>query len=50
MSAKINVEKRNQYQRQYIIKWRKNNKENIKQYDYWRRRSPIGILARAYFD
>ena len=56
-SAKFTVEKR----KQVNAKWKKNNKEKQaeyrkqkkeykKQIDYWRNTSPIGILARAYFD
>ena len=55
--AKRNVEKA----KESNIKYCKNNKEKIKikndnwrknnkDYDYWRRKSPIGILARSYFD
>ena len=64
-NAKLNVEKRKQRQKQTSAKWDKNNKERLKtrykkyqiktkkyrkQYNYWRQTSPIGILARAYFD
>ena len=55
--AKRNVEKAKESK----IKYGKNNKEKIKikndnwrknnkDYDYWRRKSPIGILARSYFN
>ena len=33
----------------YHRSYRKNNKEYIARREYWRRTSPIGILARAYF-
>ena len=61
MSAKSTVEKRKQIR----TKWNKKNKEKLKkqeaenyqknkkyykQYNYWRRANPIGILARAYFN
>ena len=50
LSAKINVQNRKNRKKQAFSKWYKNNKEYKKQCDYWRRGSPIGILARAYFD
>tara|TARA_R110000822_G_C15192758_1_gene481536 strand:+ start:98 stop:571 length:474 start_codon:yes stop_codon:yes gene_type:complete len=44
-SAKFTVERR----KKTDAKWNNNNKKYIKQYNYWTRTSPIGILSRAYF-
>ena len=37
-------------EKKYHIEYRKQNKEYNKQYKYWIRTNPIGILSRAYFD
>ena len=63
MSAKFNVQNRKknmvkwrankinkEKNKKRCAKWNKNNKKYRNEYNYWRQTSPIGILARAYFD
>jgi len=40
---------RNQELKRDLTKWRNQNKEYTKNYNYWIKSHPLGILARAYF-